>query len=1140
MASTQALNFQFVYDDAAGTGFFDQVLGAQRRQSLSAAADVWGRLILSSYADEIVTVHASFVDYAAGSPVLAAASPVYYYSEFSSTSAPKFADTNYPKALANHLAGGNLSTRADITIKVNKAQPFNFGIGAPTAAQFDFISVAAHEIGHGLGFTGSFRQDGDYGVYGDGSHFDVMLPEMLPKPYDQFLTLGRGGPSLLGLSGNNREAAMTSGNIFWSGANGIAGNGGSAPQLFAPSGWIDGSSISHSNDATAVMFPSFGLGDVRRTPIAAERGMMRDMGWTLSVFSSELNWSGASGSRQFSQAANWMGGVAPLPGDSLAFGAAGASSTNIDVDVALYSVGRMWFTAAAPAYTLNFLSGTDTTFTGAGIVNESAMAPTLKLATGSAMAFEELAKAGNANFVLAGGETRTVPTQTSYYFDRKPGATIAMRMSSDAERGNFIVGGGAGNGGIKAQLSFHGATTAGDAVIFNGAGRAGEGDLYNGRPTIQFGFGGDTRFEDGSDAGRAHITNQGILSSASQGTGGYTTFAGSSSAANATVVNLGGDGYAVGGVTEFVDSASAGTASFTNYSGRFVGAGRTAFFGHSSADRASILNRASATATSSGSGEDWGLTAFREFSTAGNATIVNEFLGRTEFFDDASASHATIRLAAASGSAGGLAFNDRATADGADIVSVLGSIAAGFARSTVIFRDASSAGSATFRVGAGGAALDVAFNDHSTAGNARFMGGPLGPSNRGQVLFSQFSDGGSASFTVGPEASVVFSDNSNAANAVLTVSNGFVVAGRNSSLGNARISVSGYDTVAGGAKTVQVYEGATLGNATIELGGGTTPNARGAELALENTQRAANERAGRATIIVHGGQNGGQGATASIAGAISAPGLRLMSESNGLIRLERQSYASQVQSYEVGSIEGSGRFEITGVDFRTGALGTSTTVSGPISGIVQNFIKVGAGTLSLDGVNTYYGPTSVDAGVLAVNGSINGDVFVKSGAALQGSGNVGGKVTVSAGGILAPGNSPGTLHIGAFDLQPGGTLEMQLGASARDLLVIAGNASFTGTLSFESWGGWLAHAGDTITLFQVGGASQYSFSQVLFPDWAPGFQYRFADSGTGFQLVALNDAQAMPVPEPGSFALMLFGIAAIGAWRFKPCRAEAV
>ena len=75
-----------------------------------------------------------------------------------------------------------------------------------------------------------------------------------------------------------------------------------------------------------------------------------------------------------------------------------------------------------------------------------------------------------------------------------------------------------------------------------------------------------------------------------------------------------------------------------------------------------------------------------------------------------------------------------------------------------------------------------------------------------------------------------------------------------------------------------------------------------------------------------------------------------------------------------GSIAGNGRFDLNGAELTVGGNNLSTTVTGVLAGdgslTGTSLIKVGTGTLTLAGINTYTGATIVDDGALVVNGSI--------------------------------------------------------------------------------------------------------------------------------------------------------------------------
>ena len=107
--------------------------------------------------------------------------------------------------------------------------------------------------------------------------------------------------------------------------------------------------------------------------------------------------------------------------------------------------------------------------------------------------------------------------------------------------------------------------------------------------------------------------------------------------------------------------------------------------------------------------------------------------------------------------------------------------------------------------------------------------------------------------------------------------------------------------------------------------------------------------------------------------------------------------------------------------------------------------KQGIGTLVLTGNNTYSGPTLVNQGRLAVNGSVTSDVSVQSGGIVGGSGTVG-SLTARGGGTVAPGNSIGTLNVaGNVSFEPGSRYAVEVGPNGQsDRIQSSGSATIGG------------------------------------------------------------------------------------------------
>jgi autotransporter-associated beta strand protein len=194
-----------------------------------------------------------------------------------------------------------------------------------------------------------------------------------------------------------------------------------------------------------------------------------------------------------------------------------------------------------------------------------------------------------------------------------------------------------------------------------------------------------------------------------------------------------------------------------------------------------------------------------------------------------------------------------------------------------------------------------------------------------------------------------------------------------------------------------------------------------------------------------------------------------------------------VNSIVLGALSGSGNIANGGGALSVGNNSSNTTYSGVLSG-TGSLMKMGTGTFTLSGANTYTGPTMINSGTLRLSGSIGaGSGVTVAGGTLSGTGQIYSPVSVLAGGILSPGGSVGTLTISnTLTLAAGSASLFEIsktgGSISNDLVTGLTGVTFGGALTVTNVAAdsnSLA-AGDTFKLFNAGGFGG-SFAQMTLP-----------------------------------------------------------
>ena len=520
-----------------------------------------------------------------------------------------------------------------------------------------------------------------------------------------------------------------------------------------------------------------------------------------------------------------------------------------------------------------------------------------------------------------------------------------------------------------------------------------------------------------------------------------------------------------------------------------------------------------------GADEGHGQFLFTNNATAGTSTV---FTSNGSTFHTFQAAPAGVGFRESSSADHATFINNPALASGGHAPQSHPDLPAIIVPGYVDFAGNATAGHGMFTNNGGGFNVPGSYTEffgNASAADGSFvnngaMGGFRDFANNGSTSFRGFTTAGNGTFTnngglaktaLGGE--VHFGDNSTAGTATITNNNPGAVSGAlggqtafigNTSADRATIVNEGCAIDQQfGAGEVYFRENSTAASSTITNNGGTATDARGGR-----TNFLGHATAGNSTLFANGGSNGGQGARIQFEGDSTGGTARIVLAGNGFLTIAPHN----APGVTIGSLEGSGIVFLGNNNLTVGSRNNSTL----FSGVIQDggsLTKIGTGTLTLSGVNTYTGATTVNAGKLVVDGSIMSAVTVNSGGTLGGSGSTG-SVTVNSGGMVAPGGSQ-TLHInGNYAQNANGLLKIEVAGTdpnASGRLDITGSTTVNGTLEIRFVNGFLPASGQVFKLFNVAGTFAGSFAQIIFPDLRAGFQFQAEFVNGSYQITALND-----------------------------------
>lgn len=430
-------------------------------------------------------------------------------------------------------------------------------------------------------------------------------------------------------------------------------------------------------------------------------------------------------------------------------------------------------------------------------------------------------------------------------------------------------------------------------------------------------------------------------------------------------------------------------------------------------------------------------------------------------------------------------------------------------------------------------------SDSSTTSNVYFNGSEI----RANASGGSFGNGGTANFRI-ESGGLVFNTNSFDTTIGTALKNSLATTGAFTKNGAGQLSLTAANTYTGtttvnggtlrfagfgtlGANAAVIMQAGTIlrldrsdtfGDATSAPSVTVTAN-NGATITNGNTFNNLSSLTLNGSSLV---SNGGASATYQafkLSGTVTVTGTSGISVSgspgnaNTQIHLGGNAANSQT-SFNV--INATDSLAVSAV-LRNGVTGASGAV------VTTGLIKTGAGTMTLSGVNTYGGATSINQGKLALSGSgsigASSTINIASGAyldvsgtsstwtlgaaqSLTGNGTVTGNAIIS--GTVAAGNSVGALSF-SNTITLLGSVNAELDASTvTSDLVTAGNIAFGGTLNATNLGGTLDQ-GQVYNLFDFTSATG-AFDTVNLPTLGSGLTW---DTSNLYTLGTLSI-----VPEP--------------------------
>lgn len=195
-------------------------------------------------------------------------------------------DVWYVVPLAEAISGKDLNPgEFDINVTLNRNINWSYATnGTSFSGKFDLVTVALHEIAHGLGFSSSMKlinddSEGQWGQTGYPYIYDLFLQDAAARQLINKSNFVNPSSSL--------KTVLESGDLFFQISNSKYAN--DLPKVHSPNPYKSGGSISHLDEKKyppgsmhSLMSPTIKSAEVIHDPGELILSMMNEIGWPVN------------------------------------------------------------------------------------------------------------------------------------------------------------------------------------------------------------------------------------------------------------------------------------------------------------------------------------------------------------------------------------------------------------------------------------------------------------------------------------------------------------------------------------------------------------------------------------------------------------------------------------------------------------------------------------------------------------------------------------------------------------------------------------------------------------------------------------------------------------------------------------------